>query len=318
MKIINLLYLRYLLSFSICLVSTFVIFFIFSLIGNLNEDYDFQKIINISFLNSFQIISFVTSFVFLMSVILLTIFLKSKNEIIIIKNYMGIKKLSIFFVPIIILFSVLESNKNYISLSIENIKENIIENNQLGKSKILIENKDFTKRLVVINNIDTTNINKTEYRSYMISDNKIQRASFSNSLIFSNNTLMAKNYTEYKNNFIEEINEKIILNIDITNLISQKSKVTDISENSNFEIDIRLLNLLIFYIVLFYFIFLCFFSKMIVSTKQSLKKPISISVVMLIYSLFIFNNSLSFYKYEFEFMATIIVGMFFLNVILNE
>ena len=88
MKIISLLFFRYLLSFFIFLTSTFVIFFIFSLIGNLNEYYYFQKILNISFLNSFQIISFVPSFVFLMSVILLTIFLKSKKEIIIIKNYM--------------------------------------------------------------------------------------------------------------------------------------------------------------------------------------------------------------------------------------
>ena len=40
MKIIKLLYLKYSLSFSICLISSFVIFFIFSLLGNLNEDYE--------------------------------------------------------------------------------------------------------------------------------------------------------------------------------------------------------------------------------------------------------------------------------------
>ena len=57
---------------------------------------------------------------------------------------------------------------------------------------------------------------------------------------------------------------------------------------------------------------------MIVSTKQSLKKPVTISIGLLIYSFFIFNNSLSFYRHEFELMATMIVGMFFLNVILNE
>ncbi len=318
MKIISLLFFKYLLSFFICFVSTFVIFFIFSLIGNLNEDYYFQKIINISFLNSFQIISFVPSFVFLMSVILLTIFLKSKNEIIIIKKYVSIKKLSIFFVPIIILFSVLEINKNYISSSIEHIKGNIIDNNQHGKSKILIESNDLIKKLVVINNINPDKINEAEYRSYIISDNKIQSANYSNRLIFSNNTLLAENYTEYKNNIIKDIKKKIFLNINITNLINQKSKVLDISEKSNFEIDMRLINLLIFYIILFYSIFLCFFSKMIVSTKQSLKKPVTISIGLLIYSFFIFNNSLSFYRHEFELMATMIVGMFFLNVILNE
>ena len=50
MKIINLLYTKYILSLLICLISSFVIFFIFSLIGNLNEDYLFNIIIKIKFL----------------------------------------------------------------------------------------------------------------------------------------------------------------------------------------------------------------------------------------------------------------------------
>ena len=48
--------------------------FIFSLLGNLNEDYFFNTIIKLSLLNSFQILMYIPSFIFLISVVLLTIF----------------------------------------------------------------------------------------------------------------------------------------------------------------------------------------------------------------------------------------------------
>ena len=50
MKIINLLYTKYILSLLICLISSSVIFFIFSLLGNLDEEYLFNIIIKISFI----------------------------------------------------------------------------------------------------------------------------------------------------------------------------------------------------------------------------------------------------------------------------
>ena len=97
MKIINLLYQKYILALSISLVSCLFIFFIFSLIGNLNENYLFNVIIKISLLNTLQIISYIPEFIFLISIILLLIFLRSKNEIIIIKSYLSIKRFCLFF-----------------------------------------------------------------------------------------------------------------------------------------------------------------------------------------------------------------------------
>ena len=122
MKIIKLLYFKYALSFSICLITSFVIFFIFSLIGNLNENYLFSSIINISLINSFQIMMYVPSFIFLLSIILLCIFLKSKNEIIIIKSFICTKKLMSFFLPIVIIFALIEINKKEIAGILEESK----------------------------------------------------------------------------------------------------------------------------------------------------------------------------------------------------
>ena len=105
MKIIKLIYFKYIFSFSICVFSSFIVFFISSLIGNLNEDYLFNDILKISLYGSLQIITYVPVFIFLLSVILLLIFLRSKNEMIVIKSYINEKKLFIFFAPIVLVFS---------------------------------------------------------------------------------------------------------------------------------------------------------------------------------------------------------------------
>ena len=138
MKIIKILYAKFILSFSICLISSFVIFFIFSLLGNLNEGYLFNVILNLSFLNSLQILTYVQAFIFLNSVILLIIFLRSKNEIIIIKSYLSIKKMMIFFLPIVFLFTFFEINKKEIASFIDDSKVYIMKNNDKSKSKIII------------------------------------------------------------------------------------------------------------------------------------------------------------------------------------
>ena len=97
MKIITYLYKKFIQSFMLCLVSITLIFYVFSLIGNLGEKLSFQSILYLSFLNSLQIISYVPSFIILLSVILLVIFLRSKNELMIIKEYISVNKLVIIF-----------------------------------------------------------------------------------------------------------------------------------------------------------------------------------------------------------------------------
>ena len=190
MTIIKLLYFKYSLSFFICLFSSFVIFFVFSLLGNLNESYYFKTIINLSFLNSLQIISYVPAFIFLITVVLFIIFLKSKNEITIIKSYVSIKKLSLFFIPIILIFSVFEITKNNITVFFENSKSNLLEQQDKLVSKILvIENKN-SKTYTVLKNVGAENAEDIEYRSYLISNKKIELAEFSNNLSRFNNSLI--------------------------------------------------------------------------------------------------------------------------------
>ena len=318
MKIIKLLYAKYLISLSICLVSSSIIFFIFSLLGNLDEEYFFNIIIKISFFNSLQILTYVPAFIFLISVILFIIFFRSKNEMIIVKSYLSIKLLTVFFLPIVIFFTILELNKKNLSSIVEDIKANLINERSIVNTKIIIKKNNNSKSFIVLKNLDPNNNSKAEYRSFDVLEKKIKLAQFSDNLIFSNNTLTAKSYTQYKNNLIKDFQNSKVLDLEPLNFIEKNFIIKDISKKDNFSINIKLLNNLIFFILFFSYIFLIFFNKNLVSTKHNLKKSIILCLIILMYSFLVFNNSLSFYKQEFEFIASFVVGLFFLKVYINE
>ena len=118
--------------------SQFLLNLIFSLIGNLNEEYLFSIILKLSALNSVQILSYVPAFICLISLILFSIFLRSKNEIIIIKSYLSVSNFTIFFLPIVLIFGIFETKKNDVSIYIEDKKLNLIKTDYVAKPKILI------------------------------------------------------------------------------------------------------------------------------------------------------------------------------------
>ncbi len=318
MTIIKLLYFKYSISFFICLISSFIIFFIFSLLANLNEDYLFNTIIKLSLLNSLQILTYVPAFIFLISVILFTIFLRSKNEIIIIKSYLNIKKLILFFLPVVLLFTILEINKKKYALFFEDSKANLIDQKNKYPQKILIDEKNNIKTITVLNNINSEDLNNIEYRSYKILDKKIYEAQFTNNLIVSNNILITENYTQYKDNLIKDYNFRKSYNINLLELIKHSSIVKNITKDNNFELNLRSINLFIFFSLFFGYIFLIFSNKKFVNSKENLHFPIFFCLIILLYSFFIFNNSLSLYKQELEVLASLIIGMLIFKEKLNE
>ena len=317
MKIIRLLYLKYTLSLLLCLISSFVIFLIFSLIGNLDEEYSFKIILITSLLNSMQILIYVPSFIFLLSIILFMIFLRSKNEIIIIKSYMNTKKIMIFFLPVIIFFTSLEINKKEIASLIEDSKSSLTKGISKIETQIYIENYENMKIFNVLKNFDENNFEEVEYRSYEISDKKILLAYFSNDLIHTNNTLIAKNYTEYHDNLIKEVKEEKLINIDLNKINFQKRVNINNVKNNNI-LNLSFLNLTIFFILFYNFIFLNFFSKKFTSIKQTIRVPVLTGLIILVYSFFIFNNSLTLFKLEFELLSSVIISIFLLKEFLNE
>ena len=318
MKIINLLYLKYALSFAICLFSSFIVFFIFSLISNLGEDYVFFTILKLSVLNSFQILTYVPLFVFLLSIILFSTFLKSRNEIIIIKSYLNIKKLMIVIIPIVLIFSIFEINKKNIALFLEDNKLNLLQSNNVSKAKILINKVGNKKTYTIFKNLDLNNLENTEYRSYDIDNREINSADFSAEITYSKNTVILNSYTQYNSNIIKDHETKKKIKINLADLMLQSTLVKDISLNNNIQLDLKLLNFLIFLFLILSYIFLNFFSVNYLGTKQSFKIPILIGFSMLMYAFLIFNNSFSSYKQVFEILASILVTILFLKSYANE
>src|SRR6056300_1567207 len=110
---------KFIKALLICTGLSYSIFFIFSLIGNLDEKFSFNSIFYLSILNSFQIFTYIPSHLFILSFCLLIIDLKSKNELTIIKAYIELKYLFLIIIPILVIFIFIESKKDIFSSNIE-------------------------------------------------------------------------------------------------------------------------------------------------------------------------------------------------------
>ena len=142
---------KFIKSFVISSGASYSIFFIFSLFGNLGEKFSFNSILYLSALNSFQIFSYIPSQLFILSLCLFIFHLKSKNELIIIKEYFELKKLFLIIFPVLALFTFIEIKKDHFSKYIENIKLNIINSKNLVDTKILITSEEERKKYTIFN-----------------------------------------------------------------------------------------------------------------------------------------------------------------------
>ncbi len=233
------------------------------------------------------------------------------------KSYLSSKKLVIFFLPIVLVFSILEMNKKDLVLFIENIKTNLINQDSNLSIKIIFKEKHNTKNFIVLNNIDLNNKDRIEYRSYDVLNNNIVKAEYSNDLLINDEKLIANNYTVYKNEIIKDLNIKKLLKIDFLDLIKHNDIVKNNSEKDNF-FEHKSINLLIFSFLLLTYIFLIFFNRKYVHIKQNLGYPIIISIVFIMYSFLIFNISLNVYKQVFELLSCVVMSMLILKIRFNE
>jgi lipopolysaccharide export LptBFGC system permease protein LptF len=198
---------KFFLSLVICTVVSYSFFFIFSLIGNLGEKLPFKSILYLSTLNSFQIFTYIPSHLFILSFCLFIISLKSKNELIIIKEYIELKKLILIIFPISVLFIFVEIRKNDISENIEIFKSNLIEPNHKDISKIFISTAENKKNYTIFSQNDNKNI-IDQYLIFEIENNSIYRGEISTNLDLSKNNLVSNESTIYENNNFRHENIK--------------------------------------------------------------------------------------------------------------
>ena len=185
-------------AFTICAGVSYSIFFIFSLIGNLGEKFSFKSIFFLSVLNAAQIFTYIPSHLFILSLCIFVLHLKSKNELIIIKEYIELRSLFLIIFPILTLFIFIEYNKNYLSNNIENIKLNLLNSKNLGDTKILISSDGNKKKYTIFSSYDENKGLFKQYLNFETQNETIYKGEISTNIylnesdLFSNDLLFLK------------------------------------------------------------------------------------------------------------------------------
>lgn len=300
-------------AFFLCWGVSYSFFFIFSLIGNLGEKFSFKLIVFLSILNSFQIFTYIPSHLFILTFCLFIYHLKSKNELIIIKEYIELKKLFILIFPILALFLFVEIKKEDISYKIEKIKLKSISSN-LENTKILISSEENKKRYIIFSGYDEIEKKIDLYLSFETQNQTINRGEISSDLNLLGNSLYSNESIIYENSDFryDSVNkllfENFISNWSKNNESIIKNKKTYLFENYN-----------LIYSVFFYFLFyLCvsiiFLSKKLLNRSLNTKSIFLFILLVFLYYLFVPKIVLDNFQYIFQVISILIFILIFIQI----
>lgn len=310
MKLINYLYSKYLLSLLLSILASLSIFYIFSLIGNLGENIDFLTILYLSYLNAIQILLFVPTLIILLSFVLMISFLRSKNEIFIIKEYFSSKKIVICFFPLIIIYSIFEINKDNMSKYVNNLQLNLNENSKNYDFKIIIDVGKNETLYTVIRGLNLNQSRAEEIRKFFVSEGSIISGEFSNKLIVSKNKLIANGLTKYKTDKIIKIKTSKEMLDKINDYIDNKIIYHD-SNDKNLTKSINIFFKVLYLILFFYSLLLILFSKKAINKKNNLTYPILVCILLALYSLMIASIPLDFLNSQINVLALFLIFLVF-------
>ena len=301
-------------AFLICAILSYSIFFIFSLMGNLGERLSFKSIFLVSGLNSIQIFTYIPSHLFILSLCLFVFNLKANNELIIIKEYIDLKKLFLIIFPILALFIYAEGKKDNLSNTIEQIKSNVINSKNIKDTKILISLEGNQKKYTIFSGYDQDNAIINQYLSFESQNQKIQRGEISTNLYLNGSDLFSNGSTVYeKNNFqYEDFDKRLFENFQSfwTNNTGTITKHKLINASSGYYIIHS-----IFLSVLFYFcISMIFFSKKLVDRGLNHIKIFLLVLSLFLYFLLIPKIMLNNYQYLFHLLSIMILILTFFNI----
>ena len=295
----------------ICGGMSYAIFFIFSLIGNLGEKLSFNSILYLSALNSFQIFTFIPSHLYILSFCLIIMHLKSKNELIIIKEYIELKKLLLIIFPILILFAFVEIKKDSFSAHIEKMKTNFSNSKNFENRKIFISTDGNKSKYSIFSKVDSKDETINQYLEFDVENQKIKRGVVSNSLNIQNNNLFSNNSIVYENNDFrhEFLNQKLFDNF---TSIWGKNAETIIKNNlrntnSNYEI----FQSILFHFFFYFCISMIYLSKKIVKRNINIIKIFSLILLIFLYHLLIPKIMLNNFYYFFQVISLMVLILIF-------
>ena len=301
-------------AFIICTGVSYSIFFIFSLIGNLGEKFTFKSILYLSTLNSFQIFTYIPSYLFILSFCLLIIYLKSRNELIIVKEYIELKKLFLIIFPILILFTFIEIKKENFSTHIEKIKSDLISSKNLGATKILISSEGNIKKYTIFSGYDEVNATINHYLSFEILNQSIHKGEISSNLNLINNNLLGNESTIYENNDFRHENIKKKLFENFFDFWSANTRAIIKNEANGIKSNYNMIQSIIFYCLFYFCISMIFLSKKLVNRKINTMKIFFLILLIFLYYLLIPKIMLNNHQFFFQIISIIIFILTFLKI----
>ena len=267
-----------------------------------------------SALNSIQIFTIIPSHLFILSFYLLIINLKSKNELIVIKEYIKLRNLFFIIIPILTLFIFIEIKKDIFSTNIEKIKLNLINSKNLEDTKILISSDVDKKRFTIFGKYNDNDAIIDKYLSFETQNQTIYRGEISTNLQLYEDDLFSIDSIIYENdNFrYENSNKKLFENFlsywSNNNNTIIKDKETNI--NSNFNIIQSILFDILFYLC----ISMIFLSKKLVDRGVNNIKIFLIILLIFLYYLLIPKIMLNNFQFLFQFISIIIFSLTFFKI----
>ena len=317
MILFKFLYIKLIKALFISFGVSYSIFFLFSLFGNFAEKHSFLTVLIVSFINSFQIFTYIPSFLIISSIFLMVYSLKSKNELVIIKEYMKISIITLCFMPIILTFSIVESNKTNMSSYLDDLKSKFLSNKNFEIKKLFINEDGNKKSFIILKGVDYISNNIDEYLSYQIEGNVIKKAEFSNNIINNNNAIYTKSSVIYEKNNISSYSDKKVV-IDNFNQIYNNQFFSKNNISKNMKFNFIQLNSLIFYVVFYLCIFLFFFNRNVIQRNYSYFNLFYFSLIIFLYSLVVSNISLSNNNFAFHLISTSLLITIFFKLKIND
>lgn len=316
MLIINYIYKKIFISSYVILTSTLLVFFIFSLIGNLNEDYSFFTIINISIFNSLQTLIYIPSIIFSLILYLSWYFLNIKNELFIIRQYFSKKKIIFFLSFVFALISFIEINKFEIIENIE-LSKKIMINNDKDKLKIFISENSNFEEYFFFKSSDSIKNGIEEFNYFKIINEDIKDALYSINLEIFDDSIKINDYYELKDNLIFHNSldkfiefEKLSQSLNNNKLVSKKF-------NNNLFNPLSI-HKFAHYLFLYVLIICLVYKSFSYRNLNSLIYYSIVSFLFIIYSYFLFKVNLFDYRFPFLILGNLIIMIMILKNIFYE
>ena len=298
----------------ICSGVSYSIFFIFSLIGNLGEKFSFISILYLSALNSFQIFTYIPSHLFILSFCLFIFHLKSKNELLIVKEYLVLKNLFIIIFPILALFTFIEIEKETLSTNIEKIKSDLISSKNLIGTKILVSTEGNKKIYTIFSGYDEVNKTINQYLNFEILNQSIFRGEISSNLKLLENNLLSYESTIYESNDFRHENLKKKLFENFFSFWSANSGAIIKNKASGINSNYNMIQSIFFYSLFYFCISMIFLSKTLVNRDMNTTKFFLLILIIFLYYLIIPKIILNNFQFLFQIISIVIFVLIFFKI----